>query len=466
MINIAQVGYGYWGPNLLRNLMDHPDANVKGVIDKDLKIKEKLSEKYPSLSFESDFSIDLLDEWEVDAVVIATPAETHFDIAIKTLKNNRHCLIEKPLTTTPETSRELIEIAEKNNLILMVGHTFLYNAAVIKMKEIIDSGELGEIYYVFAQRLNLGKIRQDVDVLWNLAPHDISIINYWFGELPVQVSARGIDFIQPNISDIAFVNLEFPGGKYAVIHLSWLDPLKIRQITVVGSKKMAVYNDTAEEKLIVYDKGVDRKHPEKATLGEFNDFDEFKLILRAGGIEKPIVNFVEPLQVEISLVKKSPYKAFAYSIIPGQGQRYSSDIANPGRQKTGLYLNIGGALAILATGYAWYEYDNALKDYESMKSLYGQQNQMSAINLYRTNSQNANSQMQNQQLTSTLKIQNQKLTKVAKIVLRILKKDWGLILKQKWTQNMNGKIVKYFSKRMMMKMKMMIEYEIKLISYI
>lgn len=299
MINIAQVGYGYWGPNLLRNLMDHPDANVKGVIDKDLKIKEKLSEKYPSLSFESDFSIDLLDEWEVDAVVIATPAETHFDIAIKTLKNNRHCLIEKPLTTTPETSRELIEIAEKNNLILMVGHTFLYNAAVIKMKEIIDSGELGEIYYVFAQRLNLGKIRQDVDVLWNLAPHDISIINYWFGESPVQVSARGIDFIQPNISDIAFVNLEFPGGKYAVIHLSWLDPLKIRQITVVGSKKMAVYNDTAEEKLIVYDKGVDRKHPEKATLGEFNDFDEFKLILRAGGIEKPIVNFVEPLQVEI-----------------------------------------------------------------------------------------------------------------------------------------------------------------------
>lgn len=305
MINIAQIGCGYWGPNLLRNLMNHPEANVCGVIDNDLNVKDWLKEKYSTLAFHNEFSLDVLNNWGVDAVVIATPAESHYAICKEVLVSKHHCLVEKPLATTTDACRHLIKIAKENEVTLMVGHTFLYNAAVIKMKEIIDSGELGEIYYVYAQRLNLGKIRQDVDVLWNLAPHDISIINYWFDELPARVTAKGVDFIQTNISDVAFVNMEFASGRHAVLHLSWLDPHKIRQITVVGSKKMAVYDDTAEEKIIVYDKGVDRKHPEQATLGDFEDFTTFQLIVRAGRVKKPVVNFVEPLKVEIDSFIKS-----------------------------------------------------------------------------------------------------------------------------------------------------------------
>ena len=304
MINIAQVGCGYWGPNLLRNLINHSKVNVTGVIDTDNKVSEWLADKYSSLLFQNEFSPSVLDKWAVDAVVIVTPAKTHYKLSKEILESNRHCLVEKPLATTTQECSNLINIAEKQGVTLMVGHTFMYNAAVIKMKEIIDSGELGELYYVYAQRLNLGRIRQDVDVLWNLAPHDISIINYWFGELPNKISAKGIDFVQPNISDVAFVNMEFASGRHAVLHLSWLDPHKIRQITVVGSKKMAVYDDTAQKKIIIYDKGVDRKQPQKATLGKFEDFEAFQLIVRAGGIKMPVVHFNEPLKVEVDAFVK------------------------------------------------------------------------------------------------------------------------------------------------------------------
>ncbi len=310
MIRIAQVGCGYWGPNLLRNIVDHPEVEVSGVIDLDKRVANWLKDKYPSLPFHSDSSLNILDKWVTDAVVISTPAHTHYTLVRDVLASKRHCLVEKPLASSTEECIDLIRIAGEKGITLMVGHTFLYNAAVVKMKEIIDSGELGEIYYVYAQRLNLGKIRQDVDVLWNLAPHDISIINYWFNEIPEQVTAKGIDFIQPEISDVAFVNLEFPSGKHAVMHLSWLDPHKIRQITVVGSKKMAVYDDTSQEKIVVYDKGVDREHPEKATLGDFEDFGTFQLRLRAGGVRIPAVDFVEPLKVEVD--------AFVTAINSGQ----------------------------------------------------------------------------------------------------------------------------------------------------
>lgn len=270
-----------------------------GIIDTDPTVRSWLSELYPRISFDTEFSEEILNVWEAEAVVVASPAKTHFPIACMALSNSRHCLVEKPLATSISECEELIRLASDSGVILMVGHTFLHNAAVLMMNEIIDSGELGEIYYVYAQRLNLGKIRQDVDVLWNLAPHDISIINYWFDEIPDHITAKGIDFIQPGISDVAFVNMEFPSGRHATLHLSWLDPHKIRQITVVGSKKMAVYDDTAQEKIIVYDKGVDRKHPEKATLGDFEDFGTFQLRLRAGGVSIPSVDFVEPLKVEV-----------------------------------------------------------------------------------------------------------------------------------------------------------------------
>ncbi len=305
MLRVIQIGCGYWGPNILRNLISHNKVDVVRVIDKDPKVRSWLEDRYPGIPFSNNFSVKLLDRLKIDAVVIVTPAETHYSIAHQVLSNGRHCLVEKPLATSSVNCNKLIDIAKENNVILMVGHTFLHNAAVVKMKEIIDSGELGEIYYVYAQRLNLGKIRQDVDVLWNLAPHDISIINYWFDEIPDHITAKGIDFIQPGISDVAFVNMEFQSGKHAVLHLSWLDPHKIRQITVVGSKKMAVYDDTAQEKIVIYDKGVDRKHPEKATLGDFEDFGTFQLRLRAGGVSIPAVNFVEPLKAEVDAFIKA-----------------------------------------------------------------------------------------------------------------------------------------------------------------
>jgi len=307
LIKVVQIGCGYWGPNVLRNLISHPKVTVVGVVDVDPSIQSWLNEKYPGVLFKTEFSEDLLDEWEADAVAIATPARTHYLIASTVLSSGRHCLVEKPLTTNSEECEELIRLSRDNGVILMVGHTFLHNSAVLKMKKIIENGELGEIYYVYAQRLNLGKIRHDVDVMWNLAPHDISIILYWLGELPIKVSSRGIDFIQPNISDIAFIEMYFPQGTFASLHMSWLDPHKVRKITLVGSKKMAVYDDTAENKITIYDKGVDREHPEKATLGSFEDFGTFQLRLRAGGVSSPSINFVEPLQIEIAQFIDSIY---------------------------------------------------------------------------------------------------------------------------------------------------------------
>ncbi len=284
----------------MRNLFANPAVEVAGLVDTDNKVGNWLAGHYPHVPFTTNTTVEQLDEWDAKAVVLATPAGTHFDLACQVIESGRHCLVEKPLAMTSGECRQLIDSAAQAGVILMVGHTFLFNPVVQELKEIIQAGSLGEIYYAHAQRLNLGRVRKDVDAIWNLAPHDISILLYLFGQVPSRVSARGASYIQPGIADVAFLDLEFPDGKYASIQVSWLDPQKIRRLTVVGSQQMAVYDDVAENKLVIYDKGVDRAHPEKATLGSFEDFGTFQLRLRAGGMQIPQIDFVEPLKMEIA----------------------------------------------------------------------------------------------------------------------------------------------------------------------
>jgi predicted dehydrogenase len=235
---------------------------------------------------------------EIDAIVIATPAATHFELALAALKAGKNVFVEKPMATKASEVDELARVAGEKNLVAMVGHTFIYNSAVRYVKKMIDAGELGEVRYIYSQRLNLGRIRSDIDALWNFAPHDISIIQYWLGDpTPVSVARNGMAYMQNGIDDVVFLSLTYPNKIMANIHVSWLDPQKVRKMIVVGSKKMVVYDDVADDKIAIYDKGIDKK----AVLGENLDFDnprppEFNY--RSGDILLPQVKFVEPLRVE------------------------------------------------------------------------------------------------------------------------------------------------------------------------
>jgi len=298
MINIAQIGVGYWGPNLLRNLVANKKCNISKVIDLSEERRHYVKDMYPAIDVTDDLYRVFKDP-NIDAVVIATPVATHFDLTIKALESGKHILVEKPMATTVEEIENIGILAKKKNLVAMVGHTFLYNSAVRYVKNMIDSGDLGDIRYIYSQRLNLGRIRADVDVLWNLAPHDISIIQYWLGDIrPLSVSVHGIDYIQKGVRDVAFMNIIYPDKIMANIHVSWLDPRKVRCMTIVGSKRMVVYDDLSEDKIIIYDKGIDSV----AVLGKNMEFDSpmyqiFKY--RSGDIILPKINFEEPLKVEI-----------------------------------------------------------------------------------------------------------------------------------------------------------------------
>ena len=295
-LNIAVVGLGHWGPNLARNFNLLPDARLHTLCDADPARLQRVGANYPAARQTDDFDSVLADP-AIDAVVLATPVHTHFKLASAALQAGKHTFVEKPLARTSAEARQLVELADARDLILMVGHVFLYNAAVRKVKEFIDTGELGEIYYIYAQRLNLGIVRQDVNALWNFAPHDISIINYWLDGAPVNVDAHGYAYLQPGIEDVVFMNLEYAGGQAAGVHVSWLDPNKVRRMTVVGSKKMVVYDDVSPDaKIKLFDKGVDRK-PGNG-LGSYATFGEFQLLLRAGDLLVPKIKFTEPLRAE------------------------------------------------------------------------------------------------------------------------------------------------------------------------
>ncbi|MFN0152508.1 MAG: Gfo/Idh/MocA family protein [bacterium] len=296
MVKIGIVGCGYWGLNLVRNFADARGGSVAVLCDADEKSLAKAKRFAPDAALTRSFD-DALGS-DVDALVLATPAAAHATMAIAALRAGKHVFVEKPLATTARDAARVVDLAEARGLTLMVGHTFLYNAAVLQIRDRIKSGEIGDVYYIYQQRLNLGKVRDDVNVMWNLAPHDISIVLCWLDEMPTAVSAKGLTFLQDSIEDVVFASLDFAGGRSAHIHNSWLDPSKVRRATIVGSKKMILYDDMNPDAMIqLFDKGIDRKHLDR-NLGEFDSFAKFQLIHRAGDLVVPRVNFVEPLRVE------------------------------------------------------------------------------------------------------------------------------------------------------------------------
>jgi len=298
MINVAQIGCGYWGPNLLRNLVANPDCHMKWLVEISKDRQEYVQSLYPAVKITNNLQNVLTDD-EINAIVIATPADSHYSLAIESLKSGKHVLVEKPMAMKVDEVERIGVLAKEKNLIAMVGHTFIYNAAVRYIKQLIDSGELGDIRYIYSQRVNLGRVRSDVNALWNFAPHDISIIQYWLGDpIPVSVIKNGMDYVQNGVDDVVFMNIIYHNNIMANIHVSWLDPHKIRKMTVVGSKKMVVYDDIAENKIAIYDKGIDRM----AVLGEHMDFDDpstFTFNHRSGDVVLPKIKWQEPLKVEI-----------------------------------------------------------------------------------------------------------------------------------------------------------------------
>jgi predicted dehydrogenase len=287
---IGVIGAGYWGPNLIRNFHTNNESDLIAVADLDEDRLRHFQNMYPSIGVTQDYH-DLF-QMELDAVVVATPPASHHRIAKDCLQNGLHTLVEKPLALDSQSAQELIDIANSRNLKLMVGHTFEYNAAVRKIKEIVDSGELGDIYYINSVRVNLGLFQNGLNVLWDLAPHDISIIRYILNSDPVSVNANGYDCIFPSKHDVAYVTAEFPNRIMAHIHVSWLDPNKVRRTTIVGSEKMLVYDDVAPlEKIRIYDKGVE-------TPPYTDSYADFQFSYRYGDVVIPHIQFVEPLRVE------------------------------------------------------------------------------------------------------------------------------------------------------------------------
>ena len=297
MINVAVIGTGYWGINLVRTFSALPGCRLRWLCDVDKARLEEVAGQYSAGKVTTQAE-DIWADPLVDAVVVALPASTHHAAVASSLRAGKHTFVEKPLAMSVAEAVELVRMADAARRVLMVGHTFEYNAAVVETKRLIDSGELGPLHYVYSQRLNLGRVRSDVNAMWNLAPHDVSILLYWLGELPLSVSAYGHCHLQDGVEDVVFVHLAFPQGVHAHIHVSWLDPGKVRKATVVGSRKMVVYDDTsADRKLEIYDKGIDRKRIDNH-LGSYQSFGEFQFIQRAGDIVVPKLAFHEPLQVE------------------------------------------------------------------------------------------------------------------------------------------------------------------------
>lgn len=296
-IRIALVGVGYWGPNLARNIGQCSGATFAGVCDRDVARARAAAAPYKGAFADADLATTLARP-EVDAVVLATPSGLHYEQAKQALKAGKHVMVEKPLAHTSEEAVHLVQLAAETKRLLMVGHTFLYNNIVRDVKRRIDGGELGSVRYIYAQRLNLGRFRSDSDVMWTLAPHDVSIINMWLDARPVRVSARGYSYIYPKsgVAEVAFVHLEYPEGCSAHLHLSWLDPHKRREMVIVGSDKMLVYDDAnADAHIQLYDKKAEVEHQ-----GQLFDFADFTTRLRAGDLVIPNIRLVEPLKVEMT----------------------------------------------------------------------------------------------------------------------------------------------------------------------
>lgn len=289
--DFAQVGFGYWGPHLSRNLNALANQRLRYLVEMSAERREKASSIYPHVTVTDDFDA-VLKDGGVAAVVLATPAATHATLARRALAAGKHVFVEKPLALSVDDGVELATMAERAGLHLMVGHTFEFVPAVQKMKELIDSGDLGDVLYLHSQRLNLGRIQSDINAFWSIGPHDVSIANYLLGSTAEWVSARGARYLHANVEDVVFATVGYPNGVMAHMHVSWLDPSKTRRTTVVGSQKMLVYDDLdAEAKLKVFDKGADPF--------EADAYGGWQYRLRDGAIEVPSLPMIEPLAAEL-----------------------------------------------------------------------------------------------------------------------------------------------------------------------
>ncbi|MBN3039010.1 MAG: Gfo/Idh/MocA family oxidoreductase [Candidatus Omnitrophica bacterium] len=301
MVKIGIIGCGYWGPNYLRNFMQLKDSEVLICCDLRRENLDKVKKHFHTVELTTDYNQVLRDRM-IDAVVIATPAKTHYKIAKAALAKGKHVLVEKPLTLTYNESKKLVDMARKKEKMLMVGHTFLFNPAVRKLKEYISKGDLGEIYYLHATRTHLGLVRKDVNASWDLVPHDISIFSYLLDESPISVSALGGSFLRKPKHDVVFINLLYPKGIIANIHASWADSNKVREIQVIGSRARIVFDDLNNlEKVKLYKKGI-------SVDKSYVNYGEFQLLLRDGDIISPKVDPQEPLRLQcehfINCIKK------------------------------------------------------------------------------------------------------------------------------------------------------------------
>jgi predicted dehydrogenase len=308
-VRVAVVGLGYWGPNLVRNFQELTCADVVAVCDPDVDRLELVGHRFPAARMYSSIDEALADE-TIDALALATPVSTHYPLARAALEAGKHVFVEKPLASSVDECLELIELAARQGLVLMPGHTFLYSPPVVAVRSLIESGELGDLYFVSTSRVNLGLHQKDVSVTWDLGPHDFSILRYWLGEAPTAVSALSRGFVIPSIPDVAFIDLEFASGPIAHVELSWLAPSKLRRTTIVGSHKMVVYDDTSTEPIRVFDSGVVLKDPET--------FGEYRLTYRTGDIISPRIDAAEPLSLEL--------QDFCGAITSGTTPRSSAEV--------------------------------------------------------------------------------------------------------------------------------------------
>jgi len=291
-MNIGVIGFGYWGPNIVRNFLHHPECEVKCICDFEAGARKRATDMYSKINV-TDNVEDIFKDESLDIVAVVTPVSTHYQLAKSALLANKHVFLEKPMVETTEQANDLIRIAKANNLIGIVDHTFLFTGAVMKIKEIIDSGEIGDITYFDSVRVNLGLFQHDVDVIWDLAPHDLSILFYLCSERPISLIATGVDHINNGLVDVAYLTLGYNSKMIANFHTNWLSPVKVRKILIGGTKKMIVFDDMiASEKVKVYDKGITVSKPE----------DIYRLLVkyRSGDMEAPVISPTEALMLEVN----------------------------------------------------------------------------------------------------------------------------------------------------------------------
>lgn len=340
-LNVGLVGLGYWGPNLLRGLVEQPDVRIGYICDLDEQRLASTGRRYPGATPTSRYE-DLLEDRSLDAIVIATPVFTHFELASAALRAGKHTFVEKPLAPSTAEASELIELAEERDLRLMCGQTFLYSPPVREIKRLIDTHELGDIFFISSSRVNLGLHQRDVCVIWDLGPHDFSILLHWLGEMPDSITTTGRDSIVEGIHDVAFVTMRFPSGIVVNVELSWLAPSKLRRTAIVASDKMVVYEDGTPEPVRVFDRGVVYKDPKT--------FGEYQLSYRTGDILSLQIPATEPLVTELAefvrLIRAgetSPDLELARQVVM-LAEAAESSLANGGAP-VDVFDHVAGALA-------------------------------------------------------------------------------------------------------------------------